>query len=39
MARELRKAGTATVAVMADGDPNEWVSLTGRLVEDTRGRR
>ena len=31
----LRKAGTATVTVMADGDPYEWVSVTGRLVEDT----
>jgi len=31
----LRKAGTATVTVMADGDPYEWVSVTGRLLEDT----
>ena len=31
----LRKAGTATVTVMADSDPYEWVSVTGRLVEDT----
>ncbi len=31
----LRRAGTATVTVMADGDPYEWVSVTGRLVEDT----
>jgi PPOX class probable F420-dependent enzyme len=31
----LRKAGTATVTVMADGNPYEWVSVTGRLVEDT----
>ena len=31
----LRKAGTATVTVMADNDPYEWVSVTGRLVEDT----
>ncbi|HEY1777893.1 MAG TPA: hypothetical protein VGG41_17190 [Solirubrobacteraceae bacterium] len=31
----LRKAGTATVTVMADNDPYEWVSVTGRLSEDT----
>ncbi len=31
----LRKAGTATVTVMADGNPYEWVSVTGRLLEDT----
>jgi PPOX class probable F420-dependent enzyme len=31
----LRRAGTATVTVMADGDPHEWVSVTGRLVTDT----
>jgi PPOX class probable F420-dependent enzyme len=31
----LRRAGTATVTVMADGSPYEWVSVTGRLVEDT----
>ena len=31
----LRKAGTATVTVMADSNPYEWVSVTGRLVEDT----
>jgi PPOX class probable F420-dependent enzyme len=31
----LRKAGTATVTVMADGNPYEWVSVTGRLAEDT----
>jgi len=31
----LRRAGTATVTVMADGDPYEWVSVTGRVVEDT----
>jgi PPOX class probable F420-dependent enzyme len=31
----LRRAGTATVTVMADGNPYEWVSVTGRLVEDT----
>jgi PPOX class probable F420-dependent enzyme len=29
----LRHAGNATVTVMAD--PYEWVSVTGRLVEDT----
>ena len=31
----LRHAGTATVTVMADNNPYEWVSVTGRLVEDT----
>ena len=31
----LRRAGTATVTAMADGDPYHWVSVTGRLVEDT----
>jgi PPOX class probable F420-dependent enzyme len=31
----LRRAGTATVTVLADGDPHEWVSVTGRLVQDT----
>lgn len=31
----LRQAGTATVTVMADGNPYEWVSVTGRLREDT----
>jgi PPOX class probable F420-dependent enzyme len=31
----LRKAGTATVTLMADGNPYEYVSVTGRLVEDT----
>jgi PPOX class probable F420-dependent enzyme len=31
----LRKAGTATVTVMADSDPYEWASVTGRLREIT----
>jgi PPOX class probable F420-dependent enzyme len=31
----LRKAGTATVTVMADGNPYEYVAVTGRLAEDT----
>jgi PPOX class probable F420-dependent enzyme len=31
----LRKAGTATVTVMADSDPYHWVSVTGSLIEDT----
>jgi PPOX class probable F420-dependent enzyme len=31
----LRKAGTATVTMMADGNPYEWVSVVGRLAEDT----
>ena len=32
----LRKAGRATVTMMADGNPYEWVSIRGRLTEDTR---
>jgi PPOX class probable F420-dependent enzyme len=31
----LRRAGTATVTAMADNDPYEWVSVTGRLTEAT----
>jgi len=31
----LRRAGTATVTVLADGDPYEWVSVTTRIAEDT----
>ncbi|MEA3035137.1 MAG: hypothetical protein QOH04_896 [Sphingomonadales bacterium] len=31
----LRKAGTATVTMMADGNPYEWVSVVGRLAQDT----
>jgi PPOX class probable F420-dependent enzyme len=31
----LRHAGTATVTVLADGNPYEWVSVTCRLAEDT----
>jgi len=31
----LRKAKTATVTAMADGNPYEWVSVTGSLAEDT----
>lgn len=31
----LRQAGTATVTLMVDGNPYEYVSVTGRLVEDT----
>jgi PPOX class probable F420-dependent enzyme len=31
----LRRAGTATVTVMADSNPYEWVSVTGRLEADT----
>ena len=33
--KNLRRAGTATVTLMADGDPNEYVSIRGRLVGDT----
>ena len=33
--KTLRRAGTATVTVMADSNPYEWVSVTGRLAEDT----
>jgi hypothetical protein len=31
----LRKAGKATVTLMADGDPYEYVSIKGSLDEDT----
>jgi PPOX class probable F420-dependent enzyme len=31
----LRRAGTATVTVMADNNPYEWVAVTGRLADDT----
>lgn len=31
----LREAGRATVTLMADGNPWEWVSIRGRLVEAT----
>jgi PPOX class probable F420-dependent enzyme len=31
----LRQAGTATVTVLADGNPYEWVSVTCRLAGDT----
>lgn len=31
----LRKSGKATVTMMADGNPYEWVSIRGKLVEDT----
>jgi PPOX class probable F420-dependent enzyme len=31
----LRKAGTATVTLMADNNPYEYVSVVGRLAEDT----
>lgn len=31
----LRRAGTATVTLMADGNPYDYVSITGRLVGDT----
>lgn len=33
--QNLRRAGTATVTLMADGNPYEYVSVTGRLVDDT----
>jgi hypothetical protein len=33
--KTLRSAGTATVTLMADGNPYEWVSVTGRLAGDT----
>lgn len=32
----LRKAGRATVTMMADGNPYEYVSIRGRLIEDTQ---
>jgi PPOX class probable F420-dependent enzyme len=31
----LREARTATVTVMADGNPYEWVAVTGSLERDT----
>jgi PPOX class probable F420-dependent enzyme len=31
----LRRARTATVTLMADGNPYEYVSVVGRLAEDT----
>ena len=31
----LRRAGTATVTVLADSNPYEWVSVTARVAEDT----
>jgi PPOX class probable F420-dependent enzyme len=31
----LRRAGTATVTLMADNNPYEYVSVTARLAEDT----
>ncbi|MEJ7785011.1 MAG: hypothetical protein WKF96_09430 [Solirubrobacteraceae bacterium] len=31
----LRRAGTATVTLMADGNPYEYVAVTGRLTGDT----
>ncbi|MCB0856861.1 MAG: hypothetical protein KDB57_01940 [Solirubrobacterales bacterium] len=31
----LRKAGKATITMMADGNPYEWTSIRARLVEDT----
>jgi len=32
----LRKAERATVTMMADGNPYEWVSIRGKLVGDTQ---
>jgi PPOX class probable F420-dependent enzyme len=31
----LRRAGTATITVLADSNPYEWVSVTARLADDT----
>jgi PPOX class probable F420-dependent enzyme len=31
----LRRAGRATVTMMADGNSNEWISIEGRLEEAT----
>ncbi len=33
--QNLRRAGVATVTVMDDNNPYDWVSVVGRLVEDT----
>lgn len=32
----LRRAGKATVTLMADGNPYEWVSIRGELIGDTQ---
>ncbi|MCB0864035.1 MAG: hypothetical protein KDB66_12650 [Solirubrobacterales bacterium] len=32
----LRKSGRATVTMMADGNPYEYVSIRGKLIEDTQ---
>jgi PPOX class probable F420-dependent enzyme len=34
--KNLRKAGRATVTMMADGNPYEYVSIRGKLVDDTQ---
>jgi PPOX class probable F420-dependent enzyme len=34
--QNLRKAGRATVTMMADGNPYEYVSIRGRLIGDTQ---
>jgi len=31
----LQRAGRATLTILADGNPNEWVSIEGRLVQAT----
>lgn len=31
----LRNAGRATLTLMADGNPYEWVSIRGKVIEDT----
>lgn len=31
----LRRAGTATVTVLADSNPYEWVSVTASVADDT----
>ena len=34
--KHLRRSGTATVTLLADGSPDEYVSIRGRLVGDTQ---
>ena len=33
--KNLRRAGTATLTLLGDGNPNEYVSIRGRLIGDT----
>lgn len=33
--KNLRQAGRATVTLMAEGNPYEWISVRGKLIGDT----